>query len=55
MGCNVKRGGARSDERRLKYDISAIDILLRHWKSRNGYLMVKVAGLHGIGDDRSRA
>ena len=35
-----------------KYDISAIDILLYYWKYRSGNLMVKVTGLHGLGDKK---
>ena len=38
-----------------KYDISAIDILLRFWKSASGELMVKVTGLHGLGGEAVEA
>ena len=33
-----------------KSDISAIKIILHYWKSSNGNLMVKVTGLHVLGD-----
>ena len=34
-----------------KSEISAIDILLHYWKYASGNLMVKVTGLHGLGDE----
>ena len=38
-----------------KSDISVIDIISYYWKSSDGNLMVKVAGLHVLGDDTVEA
>ena len=35
-----------------KYDIRAIHILSHYHKFVSGKLMVKVTGLHGLGDDK---
>ena len=34
-----------------KSDISAIYLILYYWKSAGGKMMLKVTGLHGLGDE----
>ena len=38
-----------------KSDICEIDIILHYWERNNEKLTVKVAGLHGLGDDTFEA
>ena len=38
-----------------KLDICLIDILLLYWKSSNGKLMLRIAGLNGLDEDTIEA